>query len=1549
MDPTNTDLANLGNLKVELQATGKEDAFERLTAALISNLLDLPIFVAATGFQYGGDAGPAGQLGRRFRIECKKYADTTALKERELLGEIDQALSRDKALEAWFLVSTREVPEQLAQTLDAKADEIGVVLQVIDWRDQAFSPLAALCASGPRIVETHFSAAAATYAQTLIPNINGAIGQLTRSLQAWCLGFSGLRGSSHRRLGDIWQDPVIANAEFGQNAAGGAETHKISRDGVHVEFQHWWDTPTVKDSPALVVGYDGVGKTWATLDWLMQSRVDQPIVLVVPSSAMGGFESATETSLSRLLGERLFELTRVRNADHWRQRIGRLVARPAEEGPVFTVFFDGLNQESSVPWDRILKIVQAQPFAGRVRVIASTRTRHFEDRLSALRGLVVPPTRVNVGVYGIESGGELDRMLAFHGLTQADLHSDLVELARTPRLFRLVVHLRKRLANAQQITVHRLLWEYGRDSFGERVGKSFSEADWHDWLREIARQFRKGITEFSVKALSETTHRADLSTNEVYARLSDILDGQFSHQTAGGTISFMPALVAHSLAIALLSDLATAASFEAIENRLNTWLDPISGLDQRAEILRAAVSIQIERGNPGPEDLAGVLVTAWLQTQNIPETHRTELLSLAPSLTAAILDAMERSTSPAQASARHWAMLAIRRLPKIEGVSWATIVDRVTRWLSIVSRELYPHRVKDEVHEKLRRERLIDKVGHDESGPMTVLGVPVEFVDVADDQLAEAAPRLLEGYPLQRAMKCFEAAVVSFAIRSQSDAWQGFKWLCQLNEVDPGETAIALRALSQSLRTRTAEHGVHSTLAPRAAALTLLLSGIESDEEEGVAIPLGLNRKADYERDYLAHPSRSFYALERRHAEVAFADVSVPLISRLQRLGALVFEPTYSPPDSAVAELRAMGAAFPADQLHRQGMRTRPDHLFEELEPALARWAPDVLADLVRRKYRSLSTCPAESRYWAAGRVEDHFILADAASAEACRVLRASSKEPKKSNDDWAVNQLLVIELKGLDTLTQFERVMSADLQWISLHIGAVLGKPTSAEIDQLVGRYASGSATQQKNLVLLLSFHPEAITEPGWHWLITLLGNASGDLRGMLFRFLALANPMKFGQSLIESAWSWNATEHFWTNHFGSFALMKSETGLPFDQLSPRIAPWRVLEAARLRGSDDAEVRLAGEVMGRAIAAQNVPEPDPGSTVSIDCADHSLMPFRIDIKPRRPDSPDNNPAPTLAALDPDARLAEFNRTLKVAATRIDNARHEGASLYLTDVDPIDVAQLILQAEDLIPAWLEGMDSRAADFRRRVRLAEGAYLALCEALLTHRAEQGVALWGALRETLSTRYLGEAKIAELIHMLFRVPDSAAVRELQRKIYSETATDAELFELVIAARYNKNEARLVASVKSDQSSPYVWRQRRMWVEAGFFEAAALPVDAAWPSDVIETPSAQIRHKAGESQSLEACAHHWWRRYLAVDNAAEAYAAWVLFCAVADRRAWVWFHDELDAIAERDAFFREKLAHVEVNKSDLEKAMDERDKKRDDAFLNQAIVGGLGPWAR
>src|SRR5687767_8317560 len=120
--PSNKQAGNAAvDLRERLQAASP-DALVRVAAALIGRLLDVPVAVAKAGFQHGADAGTASHQGRRLRIECKRYGDDTTLGERELLGEIDQALSRDPALEAWILVATRVVPEQLLQSLRQKGE-----------------------------------------------------------------------------------------------------------------------------------------------------------------------------------------------------------------------------------------------------------------------------------------------------------------------------------------------------------------------------------------------------------------------------------------------------------------------------------------------------------------------------------------------------------------------------------------------------------------------------------------------------------------------------------------------------------------------------------------------------------------------------------------------------------------------------------------------------------------------------------------------------------------------------------------------------------------------------------------------------------------------------------------------------------------------------------------------------------------------------------------------------------------------------------------------------------------------------------------------------------------------------------------------------------------------------------------------------------------------------------------------------------------------------------------------------------------------------------
>ena len=234
------DLTDLEKLKHELQNDLDSAKFEYLAAALLSRLLNLPIAVARSGFQHGADAGPAGHQGRRFRVECKRYRDTSHLKGRELLGEVEEALARDKALEAWVLVTTCMVPEQIRQSLDQQGIQRGVPIVIIDWTDHEIGSLAALCAFSPDLVEKLFSFNAGKAALAIRPEAGDAIERLKRDLESWCLGFESLRKQSHGRLSKIWNSPRQSNSVLGQDAAGGSREKTIKRKAVHKALDEWW-------------------------------------------------------------------------------------------------------------------------------------------------------------------------------------------------------------------------------------------------------------------------------------------------------------------------------------------------------------------------------------------------------------------------------------------------------------------------------------------------------------------------------------------------------------------------------------------------------------------------------------------------------------------------------------------------------------------------------------------------------------------------------------------------------------------------------------------------------------------------------------------------------------------------------------------------------------------------------------------------------------------------------------------------------------------------------------------------------------------------------------------------------------------------------------------------------------------------------------------------------------------------------------------------------------------------------------------------------------
>jgi hypothetical protein len=882
--PTTTE-DRLTRLKMILQEDLTSGAFEELTAALLSELLGLTIAIAKSGFQHGGDAGPGGRQGRRFRIETKRYADTTSLSDRELLGEIDHAVTKDPAIEAWFLTATRSAPEQLEQDLLRKSDELGLPIAVIDWKSDAFPALAALCTSAPHVIETMVSKEAGDIARGLAPEGEAALISLRRDLESWNLGFERLRALSLERLNTIWTTPRTSMAALGQDAAGGHYPGTIRRQGSFAALSAWWNRRAMADAPAAVVGWEGVGKTWAALDWLTDRRAEMPIVLVVPSSAVAGIAGVSGAAVKQFVGQRLYELTEARDPKHWQMRFDRLLRRPLDEGTVLTLLFDGLNQEPTVPWHDLIRIFQDTAFSGRVRLILTTRNFHFTDRLSSLRGLIEAPEVIAVDIYDDNLGGELDQRLKAEGLSRNDLHDDLIPLARTPRLFDLVVRFRDRLVDVGQVTVHRLLWEYGRDTLGVRAGRSFSEDEWRDWLQEVARRYLKGTRNYSLRELDDTVYRSDLTPTDASRRLSDIVDASFATRKGAKGIELTPTLVTHALAAALLANIDELGNpdRDAVERRLAEWLDPIQGLDEKAEILRAAVSILLERNVATPPAIVSSFVFEWLRSQNIPDEHRSELARIAVPLCDALLDVIEQNSDGTRTSARLWAVNALRSVHRADMISFTKIVDRATCWLRVVSRDIDPPNRQHADSEKARANRILTRIGVDADGERTVLETRIVLVERHSDAAAATIPSVLEGFALAMALPVFESAALALAIRGREEYWDGLKWLCLLNDVDFEATAAALRQRSAEIAALTPEAGIHPELPLRVAALLLWLSGNEDDEAAAARLNPPLDQVLSYERDYVANPATSLFTLERRHAEQVLSDKTIALHRRIDR------------------------------------------------------------------------------------------------------------------------------------------------------------------------------------------------------------------------------------------------------------------------------------------------------------------------------------------------------------------------------------------------------------------------------------------------------------------------------------------------------------------------------------------------------------------------------------------------------------------------------------------------------------------------------------------
>lgn len=1497
--------ALLATLKKELEGA-PADAFERLAADLFCRLLgDIGVSVSKPGSQFGGDAGTAGHRRRHLRLECKRYKESTQLSPRSLAGEVMEAALKDSQLEAWVLASTKTVSETERNIARDGGAKLGVPVVVIDWTDPpagvGINAMAGLCAKWPEIVEKQISKAAGDAAIALTSHAGATVANLAKDLEAWNIGFNDLRGRSHGHLQKVWTDSVQSLATLNQDAAGGRPgIHLIERKSVLQALTSWWLAPPDPRSPAVVVGQEGAGKTWVSLDWLNRMTASLPIVVPVPASTFLSHGDFSEAGVRELFAQSLRWLVGShQNTEFWRARVDRILQRPVAEGVAVVFMIDGINQRPTVGWEALGQALQAESLAGKVRILFTTRRHFFDTNMRQFASLKLAATQIPVGGY---SPDELELLLRFNGMDKADIPASLLNLASMPRLFPLIFRLKNSDALRADATVLRLLFEYGKDVHQVRTGSALTDEAWVRWLSNRAMEYRdrlvktgSGASASTINDVTSSLAEPGVSPEDVARRLSDVVDGDFFQVQVSltGTKKFslkeQPTVL--GLGIALLESLEGAENtLEGVQAHALKWLEPVGAIDLSADVLRAALAILSAVGASDGTAPTDALLLLWLNAQNPSATIERDALAFGESFPRSMLTVIEHSGSGSRSAAFHYAVQSIRRLPRARTDDWDRITQRMLEWTSWVTLPSKAHLSDPNHYAGRHQQQLLTRIGVGTPGRVLVHGESLKLEYSHPGEPSAAIAGILEGHDLTKFLPVIRRAAVREAVRVdlESRCWDGLNWVLLLASQNQRHARDEIVKMADAVLVSSPEAGVHQRLRNRIAASLLRLTNVQENEERAFTINETFGSTWDYQKDYASDPGNSFFELEFRHLDQVLNNANIPAAERLDKLKSFLPLPELMVPNDLIAAVKAALDAQTFERVDEIGQRTAEEYNLERLEVLAARLAPAEFAQMSRRRLATMATRKEDAKYWSALAAPELLLVAQETQASSFTGLRTSSVDPQR--DETANTWCLQLELLHMPLKEQLQLLLSATKFYFLTDLVAVVRPASSSELHDFIVANSTDRVKACNIVMQVMAYQVPQVSDALVQELLPFLESAEKELHAVAFVALASCSPELTGRMLMSRNWKPDAADP-WAAHYGSTAIAAATKHLDFTDVLALVAPWRWLDAAVARGSQCAELKLATE---RMIAVLDVPSetlPSSEGVLSVRIPKPAELARVLVTEPTRK-SGDIRELIKQTTRDPDEVQKRMDQLAKDAAAIIDKVRSSGHSLYLHTFSSETVEAAYKATPSVWEELLAGAEAQSASFARRVHTAEGLYLALCEALLKHAPAKGLRLWRALVGTMKVRFNGVAKIPELVHIALKAPDSAEVSSLRADLTDllRCNTDQDLFELVIACQMHGCDMWLEELIIGDRSSDQPWRHKRAAVLSAFHSMPAIE-KLLWPEGQTIGSLRSLERNLLKWTNRAVLAKHWWERFLNASDADTAFAAWHIFLSVADRRAWVW----------------------------------------------------------
>lgn len=1503
-------LNNLRQKLLELEPAGP-NGFEGLMATALADLTGLTFRLAKSGSQFGRDASTPRA---RFAIamEAKRYTESLRLE--DVAGKIWIASSELASdVDIWVLCATSEMGDGVLQKLEQMLEEKGISLLMLDWTAAPLPRLAVLLAATRSCVKQWFeNHASSTTVETVdselqIVEANVAFitvrDQLIRDISAGHSGLAALAKINQDWSARAFSDRATSRFTFGQYLTVLDDTRPvIVRSDLNTELSN-----ALSVSPCVaILGPEGIGKSWLVANWWAASN-DKPIILMGGAWVADLIDSKEPLkTLARLIAAQ-GESEPYEQTERWQRRLKRWQEYSSVPGAGqlrFLVVLDGLNERSGMPWaDTILRLKTEVEKLGGCLVL--TCREGFWDREIAPRLAGVTVKSVRVGGYTLE---ELRELLKQRGIAIETIPSHVRDFIRNPRICSIAIDLLKDLsAQVDEMTIERLLLEYWRRRLEERGDlTAHNIPDFEKLLRSHARRFREDpnvqFDRDDWREHSGAVKRRD--GRSVEDDLTDIEEGAFLRIVSerDGFYEFKPDTVPYALGLLIaqeLQDELRTPNQNPVEV-IDRIVEEIQGFDLVGEALRAASGISCFKENY-PDVGRAALISAWLQLQNIPESAYDSLVAYASACPKAILDATEIEFDEcANGRRRNWLVAALLQKRNHHNIQSA-IKSRVNRWLGRWSHVPRQWGSRDESEDNRFREKathISDKVANLAQVEKDFLTRACSEVDSSEKaQLDSVAAMLMAGSP--QADYAEGVLAWAFTLSITGDYRHGEADLCwsiRLNMIDFVAFELKLREGIDVLLVAP-----HSSVSDKAAAIALRVLGTVNGALEADRLNPREFKKG--------------WRLVENYCETD------------------PFDPNSLRPSNLENAINSANA-FNQDELWTHFSVTQEIHQLELITPGLARFAPNVLAPILRAVCKTIETrsqLPLRQLSWNLPRFSPLF---DGSTLECVRAgyMRLVQQPNLVAVDDqlFVAGYILLSLLPHHSANEQLELFLKLPAEVGEMYaFRDVFTALDSREIEKALVA-AESDSIQLRRTCFFISAHRPTLTDRSREILGRALASGDPLVITCASDVAFIAQDELLDELVVAAARQRGSCKTNRETFYRDRAVAAAVVSLNCVDDISLIAPHLIVLVVSKFGGELAN-RLEEEIehiVERMLKPIQATEPRLGK-LYLDINQTGREPMLRVVDRAQGSTGDTYEESQTLVTSPS--LDAFAKRQRARSEEVDiyikQLEAEGAQHLVQEPDRLALARLIERNQSKAIAWANRI--LAKNDQGRLAAIKNFALVLAEAL----ADTDPTLTADLLNHFSgldspiTITFGDARIPQEAITLFAGPDVEALSTLRKKALMQAKTDAELQTLIFAAEQAGHTSWLENWIANEVATDVPGRIARALMVEGLrnseSESSSL-LSRDWESGFL----GEVTKHARFAYKRNIWAKTWANQALQATNPLDFWRWGELTVGIADVRACHWYDLHVDTpLVQR--FGKELFGRIRT-------ASEKRTKKRKDTLF-------------